>query len=184
MRTVLLLIALGASGAPAPTPGPTLATTPAPSRSPAAKPVLSRGAPAAQPADLSSVARKVKVDRSRADALFRQDGAVPTPAAASGPAGGAASAAPGDKPQPTPGAEESSWRNRAASLRRNLEEAREERARTERNLPPGAASSEGTAQRETLLYRYQVRIDAAQAALDALADECRQSPACQPGWVR
>jgi hypothetical protein len=65
-----------------------------------------------------------------------------------------------------------------------LVEAREEKALTERNLPPGATSSEGTAQRDTLLCRYQVRIDEAQAALDALSDECHQSTACQPGRVR
>jgi hypothetical protein len=85
---------------------------------------------------------------------------------------------------PSSSSEEAGWRSRAESLRRALEQAREARARADRDLPPGSKSSEGTAQRETLLYRYQVRIDQAQAAVDALADECRQSPSCQPGWVR
>lgn len=180
MRIAVLLLALGAAGAPAPTPRPTPRPTPA--SSPTAKAVLSRGAPAAQPSDLSSVARRVKVDRGKAETLFRQDGVAPAPP--SGTAGRTPAAAEAGRPAPTASAEESSWRSRAASLRRALEEAREEKARTERNLPPGATSSEGTAQRNTLLYRYQVRIDEAQAALDALADECRQSADCQPGWVR
>lgn len=179
-----LLLAVASAGAPPVTPSPSPVPTPP------AKPVLSRQAPAGgQPADLSSYAGKVKVDKSKADSLFKQDGPAPAPEPeAQGttlrPASRIGSrSGEGDAPASS-GSEEASWRSRAENLRRNLERARADKAATERNLPPAATSSEGTAQRSTLLYRYQVRIDQAQAALDALAVECRQAPGCQPGWVR
>ena len=187
MRVALVLLVLASSGAPPPNPAPKATGTPKPTAAPTAGPAVARATPGEpQPADLSSFARKVKVDRSKANTLFRQDGPVPTPApaVANSPSDPASSNLDSRRSTPEPSSEETTWRSRAESLRRNLADAQERKARTERNLPPAATSSEGTAQRETLLYHHQVEIDRAQAALDALAAECRQSPACQPGWIR
>ena len=174
MMTAALVLFLAGPGAPSPTPTPK--ATPAPA--------LSRTMPAGSgPSDLSSYAGKVKVDRSKADTIFKADGppvAVTPAVAIRTPARSSA-----EKGEPTPpSGDEARWRERAASLRRDLDLAREELATTERNLPAAANTSQGTAQRSTLLYPYQVAVDRAQAALDALSDECRQSPGCQPGWVR
>lgn len=135
------------------------------------------------PGGLSSYAGSVKVDRSKADALFRQDAAVapaPQPGATSNdPKTGAPSSS-----SATPQSNEWVWRRQAADLRAQLESARTERTRAERALVQTSTSGTAARQRELLLTRYQDRINRIQASLDALAEQCRTTTGCQPGWVR
>ncbi|MBL8114485.1 MAG: hypothetical protein JNK60_16515, partial [Acidobacteria bacterium] len=99
------------------------------------------------------------------------------------------------RPEPTPAvsaleAAEQQWRSRADAARADLAAAEAELARVEASMDGGAgmgisASDQQAAQiRQNRTASARNRVESARARLDGLAEECRRSAGCAPGWVR
>jgi hypothetical protein len=110
---------------------------------------------------------------------------APTPTSASP----APASEPGAKATPsTLDKEETHWRARNAELRGELARATKEYADIDARLPHSCNCTQTAwaviqAQNRNTLAPYQLKIDAAQVAVDRLGEECRAA-GCNPGWVR
>ena len=89
-------------------------------------------------------------------------------------------------------AEERSWRDRASAARGRLGRAQADLQNAYALNPEPSGNGNGwnagwyaaaEAARNAALTPYRMEVDAAQADIDRLAEECRKA-GCQPGWVR
>lgn len=86
------------------------------------------------------------------------------------------------------------WRERNVRLRGALATAQVELFRMEKEIPVVSCIGNGCptslvlagieTTRDAALAPYRLRVRDAQAAVDALPEECRRDRECQPGWVR
>lgn len=102
---------------------------------------------------------------------------------------------PAPRPEPTPAvsaldAAEQQWRSRAAAARADLAAAEAELARVEASMDAGPGMGVSVNDQQTEQIRHnrtsgaRNRVTSARARLDGLAEECRRSAGCAPGWVR
>ena len=76
--------------------------------------------------------------------------------------------------------EQSRWREKAQDA---LAKAQADLQREEQRNPMAAYGVIASEHRQARLQPYRDRVVRAQAALDALPEECRKA-GCQPGWIR
>jgi hypothetical protein len=101
---------------------------------------------------------------------------------------------PPARPEPTPAvsaleAAEQQWRSRADAARADLAAAEAEVARVEASMGgPGIGVAASDQQAEQIRLNRTAsarnRVESARARLNGLAEECRRSAGCAPGWVR
>lgn len=167
MLLSILLVAEVAVATPAPTPVPTRSTS---------SPGIQTGS-----TDLSSVAGKVKLDRAKADAVFKEVGN--SVAAPSAPLPVLTVFQPARKGLAESSREETRWHERAARLQQVLANAQAELQRAEQSFPDAAYGTITSERRAARLRPFRERVARAQAAFDGLPEECRKA-GCQPGWIR
>lgn len=104
-------------------------------------------------------------------------------------ASGASRAEPTPPPSATE-AEERAWRARADRARADVAAAEAELARVEAsmdvapNMGVNAMDQQAEQIRRNRTSTARNQVESARARLDRLADECRRSAGCAPGWVR
>jgi hypothetical protein len=167
MLLSLLVVAQIAAISPTPTP----------------RPVGSTGLPTplVGSTDLSSVAGQKKIDRAKADAMFKQDGSsssTPSPVHSD-----LAVSETVKKTVAETARAQARWHEKAVKLQDALAKAQADLQREEQRNPMAAYGVIASEHRQARPQPYLDRVARAQAALDALPEECRKA-GCQPGWIR
>ena len=127
------------------------------------------------------MAGQKKIDRAKADAMFKQDGSesstpdpirpdLTVPASVKKSIAGSAR-------------EEARWHAKAVKLQDALSRAQADLQQQQQRFPNAAYGVIASGRRDGRLQPYRDRVARAQAALDALPEECRKA-GCQPGWIR
>ena len=165
MLLSVLLVAQIAAATPAPLPaGSTVPPT-----------------PLAGAKDLSSVAGKLKIDHAKADAMFKQDGGASSTPSPIHP--DLTVPEPVKKDLPRESREEARWHEKSTRLQGALAKAQADLQREEQRFPNAAYGVIASSRQQSRLQPCRDRVARAQAALDALPEECRKA-GCQPGWIR